>query len=88
MAHPRFSTPASLALGIGLISLALLPFIPVLPGLGSLLALGLGLLARPPSPARRSWVAAAAVVAGAVGSMLALIQLTAALLSALGVGPG
>lgn len=69
---------------IALVSLALLPFVPILPGLGSLLALGLLICYQEMGP-RWLWVASAIV--GAMGVLLAGAQLVAALATALSVGP-
>ena len=75
--------PAFLALGIGIASFLLLPFIPLLPGVGSVAALILGWLTL-----RRKedvFFAAAAVITGGAGIILLLTQLIAALLAVLGI---
>ncbi len=66
-------------MAIGLVSLALLPFIPVLPGMGSLLAVALGLLAL--RQATRLWMPVVAVVTGGLGLALALAQTLSAVLA-------
>ncbi len=70
-----------------MVSLGLLPFIPILPGLGSLLALTLGLLAYRRLPAGRRGRAVVTIAIGGMGAMLALTQLLAALLAVL-AAPG
>lgn len=60
--------------------MALLPFVPLLPGLGSVAAVLLGALSYEQENARQRWVALVAVAAGGLGTMLALIQLLTALL--------
>jgi hypothetical protein len=85
--HPP-SSQAVLALAVALTSLALLPFVPILPGLGSVLAIVLGALAAGSQRvAPRRWLAVAAIVVGGGGLVLALAQLVIALAAALGVGP-
>lgn len=74
-----------LALAVSLISLALLPAIPVLPGLGSGVAVALAVAAQRRSR-RRGLLFVIAPVA-ALGIFLALVQLTGALFAALGFGP-
>jgi len=71
-------------LAIGLASVGLLPFIPVLPGVGGLVALALGLLALRRAAPRR-WLVVAAMFVGGAGFALALLQLAAALAAALGI---
>ncbi len=75
---------AVLALAVGAASLILLPFVPLLPGLGSTAGLLLGLLSY--RKAQRRWVAVAAVAVGGLGVALALIQALTALVSLL-IGP-
>lgn len=71
---------ARLALAVALASLALLPFVPILPGLGSMASVLLGVLSYGQENNRRRWIAVVAMVIGGLGTMLALIQLLAALL--------
>ena len=82
----RPSDPLVLALAAGLISLILLPFIPVLPGLGSLVAGILTLLAYPRA-GRRRWLVFVIVPIAGLGILLALLQLTGAFSAALGFNP-
>jgi len=72
---------AVLALTIGSASLVLLPVVPVLPGLGSLLALMLALRHR--EPIRGNWLPAAGLGVACAGLLLALWQLAAAASAAL-----
>jgi hypothetical protein len=72
---------AALALTVGSASLILLPVVPVLPGVGSLLALML--LIRHREPIHGSWLPAAGLAVACAGLLLALWQLAAAALAAL-----
>lgn len=63
---------------MGGVSLVLMPLIPVLPGLGSLLALVFGLIAWRLEP-RRRWLVLIAIVVSGSGLVLAASQLVAAL---------
>ncbi len=75
-----------LALSIGIGSLALLPCIPILPGLTSLMALAVALLAFFRA-ARPQWMTVLAIVVAAMGYAVALVQLLAVFLAAGGVSP-
>lgn len=76
---------AALALAIAVASLLLLPCLPLLPGLASLLALGLGLRAYGGLAGPR-WLAVLAGLTGGLGLTVALLQGAAALATALGMG--
>jgi len=82
----RSFNPTVLALVIGAVSLGLLPFVPILPGVGSLLVLAWGVLACG-GAGRPRWLAVSAVVVGALGTFLAAVQLAAVLFAAVGVSP-
>jgi len=75
-----------LAAVVGLVSLLLLPFIPILPGLGSVLALVLGVLSLR-ARVRPLWTVVAAILLGSLGVFLAAVQVFAMLLSAAGIVP-
>ncbi|HEY77157.1 MAG TPA: hypothetical protein G4O00_13455 [Thermoflexia bacterium] len=82
----RLTDPAAPPLLIGIVSLGLLPFIPVLPGVGSLLVLAQGVLSWK-GAGRPRWPAVVAIAIGALGSFLAAVQVATVLLSAVGVSP-
>ncbi len=73
------------AMGFAVGSLVMLPFIPILPALGSLLAL-VGVLSARQRRLAPPWMTLMVVVVGGLGLLLAYIQLLVILLAALGVG--
>ena len=83
----RREQPVIRALVIGLTSVALSPFIPVLTGVGNVAGLALIVIAAQQSRPRRRLVVAAALLANGVGLLAALVQLAAALASGLGLAP-
>jgi hypothetical protein len=62
---------------VGIVSLVLMPMVPVLPGLGSVVALVFGLVAWRIEP-RRRWLVLIAIVVSSGGLILATVQLVAA----------
>lgn len=62
---------------MGIVSLVLMPMVPVLPGLGSVVALVFGLVAWRIEP-RRRWLVLIAIVVSSGGLILATVQLVAA----------
>lgn len=82
----RSFNPTVLALAIGAVNLGLLPFVPILPGIGSLVVLAWGVFAC--GGARRPrWLAVSVVVVGALGAFLAAVQSVAVLFAVIGVSP-
>jgi len=79
----RQPNPALFALGLALTSLGLMPCVPLLPGLGSLAALGLSwLVVR--RTGRWGWQIIAALAVAGVGLILALTQLLSGLMAVWG----